>query len=248
MDLKLKDKTVLVTGSTRGIGKAIAQAFAKEGAKVIITGTIKDRAVKVAEELKNTYGVETLGLEMNIADSESVKKAFSEIEKKFKGVDILVNNAGITRDTLFIRMKEEDWIKVIEVNLNGVFRVTKHAVKYMLKKRWGRIINITSVVGFIGNIGQTNYATTKAGIVGFTKSLAKELAPRNILVNAVAPGFIETDMTAVLKEEIKENYKKQIPLGRFGKPEEVANVVLFLASPLSSYITGEVIHVNGGMF
>ena len=134
MDLKLKDKIVLVTGSTRGIGKAIAQAFAKEGAKVIITGTIKDRAVKVAEELKNTYGVETLGLEMNIADSESVKKAFSEIEKKFKGVDILVNNAGITRDTLFIRMKEEDWIKVIEVNLNGVFRVTKHAVKYMLKK------------------------------------------------------------------------------------------------------------------
>jgi 3-oxoacyl-[acyl-carrier protein] reductase len=248
MLLNFKDKTVLITGSTRGIGRAIAESFAQHNANVIISGTVEEKAQRVAQELAEKYGVKTLGVGMNIADPKSVEDAFKKIKENFEGVDILVNNAGITRDTLFLRMSLEDWQKVLEVNLTGTFLVTKQVVRYMVKKRWGRIINITSVVGFTGNVGQVNYSTTKAGLVGFTKSLAKELASRNVLVNAVAPGFIETEMTAVLSDEIKENYKKQIPLGRFGKPEEVANVVLFLASPMADYITGEVIHVNGGMY
>ena len=246
--LDFSGKTVLVTGSTRGIGRAIAEEFAKHGANVIVSGTVKERAEEVAKELAEKYGVKTLGVEMDVSNPESVENAFKEINAAFGGVDILVNNAGITRDTLFLRMKPEDWQKVLDVNLSGTFLVTKQVVRHMTKKRWGRIINISSVVGFTGNVGQVNYATTKAGLIGFTKSLAKELAPRNILVNAVAPGFIETDMTETLKDEIKESYKKQIPLGRFGKPEEVARVVLFLASPMADYITGETIHVNGGMY
>ncbi|HIC08454.1 MAG TPA: 3-oxoacyl-[acyl-carrier-protein] reductase [Aquificales bacterium] len=246
--LDFSGKTVLVTGSTRGIGRAIAEEFAKHGANVIVSGTVKERAKEVAKELAEKYGVKTLGVEMDVSNPESVENAFKEINAAFGGVDILVNNAGITRDTLFLRMKPEDWQKVLDVNLTGTFLVTKQVVRHMTKKRWGRIINISSVVGFTGNVGQVNYATTKAGLIGFTKSLAKELAPRNILVNAVAPGFIETDMTETLKDEIKESYKKQIPLGRFGKPEEVARVVLFLASPMADYITGETIHVNGGMY
>ena len=246
--LDFTGKTVLVTGSTRGIGKAIAEEFAKHGANVIVSGTVKERAQEVAKELAEKYGVNTLGVGMDVSDPRSVEEAFKEINAAFGGVDILVNNAGITRDTLFLRMKTDDWQKVLDVNLTGAFLVTKQVVRYMTKKRWGRIINISSVVGFTGNVGQVNYATTKAGLIGFTKSLAKELAPRNVLVNAVAPGFIETDMTENLKEEIKEEYKKQIPLGRFGKPEEVAKVVLFLASPMADYITGETIHVNGGMY
>jgi 3-oxoacyl-[acyl-carrier protein] reductase len=241
-------KTVLVTGSTRGIGRAIAEEFAKHKANVIVSGTVEEKAQEVAKELAEKYNVQTLGVGMDVSDPQSVEEAFKKINAAFGGVDILVNNAGITRDTLFLRMKLEDWEKVLKVNLTGTFLVTKQVVRYMTKKRWGRIINITSVVGFTGNIGQVNYSTTKSGLIGFTKSLAKELAPRNILVNAVAPGFIETDMTAQLKDEIKEEYKKQIPLGRFGKPEEVAKVVLFLASPMADYITGEVIHVNGGMY
>ncbi len=246
--LDFTGKTVLVTGSTRGIGRAIAEEFAKYGANVIVSGTVKERAQEVAKELAEKYGVNTLGVGMDVSDPRSVEDAFKEINAAFGGVDILVNNAGITRDTLFLRMKPEDWQKVLDVNLTGAFLVTKQVVRYMTKKRWGRIINISSVVGFTGNVGQVNYATTKAGLIGFTKSLAKELAPRNVLVNAVAPGFIETDMTENLKEEIKEEYRKQIPLGRFGKPEEVAKVVLFLASPMADYITGETIHVNGGMY
>ncbi len=246
--LDFSGKTVLVTGSTRGIGRAIVEEFAKHGANVIVSGTVKERAEEVAKELAEKYGVKTLGVEMDISNPESVENAFKEINAAFGGVDILVNNAGITRDTLFLRMKPEDWQKVLDVNLTGTFLVTKQVVRHMTKKRWGRIINISSVVGFTGNVGQVNYATTKAGLIGFTKSLAKELAPRNILVNAVAPGFIETDMTETLKDEIKESYKKQIPLGRFGKPKEVARVVLFLASPMADYITGETIHVNGGIY
>lgn len=246
--LDFTGKTVLVTGSTRGIGRAIAEEFAKHGANVVVSGTVKERAEEVAKELAEKYGVKTLGVGMDVSDPQSVEDAFKEINAAFGGVDILVNNAGITRDTLFLRMKPEDWQRVLDVNLTGTFLVTKQVVRYMTKKRWGRIINISSVVGFTGNVGQVNYATTKAGLIGFTKSLAKELAPRNVLVNAVAPGFIETDMTETLKDEIKESYKKQIPLGRFGKPEEVARVVLFLASPMADYITGETIHVNGGMY
>ena len=244
--MEFKGKVALITGSTRGIGKAIAVGFAQEGATVIITGRKKETAELVAENIKNEFGVDAYGFQLDL--SSDIKPVWKEIEKTIGKVDILVNNAAITRDTLFIRMKEEDWNTVIETNLTGTFRITQLAVKGMIKKRWGRIINITSIVGFTGNIGQVNYSTTKAGLVGFTKSLAKELASRNITVNAVAPGFIETDMTNVLPADIKENYLKQIPLGRFGKPEDVANVVLFLASEKASYITGETIHVNGGMY
>jgi 3-oxoacyl-[acyl-carrier protein] reductase len=246
--LNFEGKTVLVTGSTRGIGRAIAEEFAKHGANVVVSGTVEEKAQEVANLLAQNYGVKTLGVGMDVSNPQSVEEAFKKIHSTFEGIDILVNNAGITRDTLFLRMKLEDWQKVLDVNLTGTFLVTKQVVRHMTKKRWGRIINITSVVGFTGNVGQVNYSTTKAGLVGFTKSLAKELAPRNILVNAVAPGFIETDMTETLKEEIKEEYKKRIPLGRFGTPQEVARVVLFLASPMADYVTGEVIHVNGGMY
>jgi len=248
MLLDFSNKTVLITGSTRGIGRAVAEEFAKHKANVIITGRVEDKAKEVASQIAEKYKVKTLGVGLDISNPANVEEAFKRINEHFGGVDILVNNAGITKDTLFLRMKLEDWEEVLKVNLTGTFLVTKQVIRYMTKKRWGRIINITSIVGFTGNVGQVNYSTTKAGLIGFTKSLAKELAPRNVLVNAVAPGFIETDMTDSLKEEIKEQYKKQIPLGRFGKPEEVAKVVLFLASPMADYITGEVIHVNGGMY
>ncbi len=244
--MEFKGKVALITGSTRGIGKAIAVAFAQKGATVIITGRKKETAELVAENIKNEFGVEAYGFELDLTGD--IKSVWKEIEKTVGKVDILVNNAGITRDTLFIRMKEEDWNSVIETNLTGTFKITQLAVKGMIKKKWGRVINITSIVGFTGNIGQVNYSTTKAGLIGFTKSLAKELASRNITVNAVAPGFIETDMTGSLPEDIKDSYLKQIPLGRFGKPEDVANVVIFLASDKASYITGETIHVNGGMY
>ncbi len=244
--MNFNGKTVLVTGSTRGIGKAIAVEFAKRGANVVITGRNKGTAEIVAENIKNEFGVEAYGCKLNFA--EDVPQQWKEIEKVAGSVDILVNNAGLTRDTLFIRMKDEDWEEVINANLTGTFKITKLVVKGMMKKKWGRIINISSVVGFTGNAGQVNYATTKAGLIGFTKSLAKELASRNITVNAVAPGFIETDMTEKIPAEIKEKYLEQIPLGKFGKPEDVAHAVIFLASDLASYITGETIHVNGGMY
>lgn len=244
--MEFKGKVALITGSTRGIGKAIAVAFAEGGATVIITGRKKETAELVAENIKNEFGVEAYGFELDLTGD--IKSVWKEIEETVGKVDILVNNAGITKDTLFIRMKEEDWNSVIETNLTGTFKITQLAVKGMIKKKWGRVINITSIVGFTGNIGQVNYSTTKAGLIGFTKSLAKELASRNITVNAVAPGFIETDMTGSLPEDIKDSYLKQIPLGKFGKPEDVANVVTFLASDKASYITGETIHVNGGMY
>ncbi|NPA52875.1 MAG: 3-oxoacyl-[acyl-carrier-protein] reductase [Aquificae bacterium] len=244
--MDFKGKTVLVTGSTRGIGKAIASAFAEKGADVIITGRDKGTTQIVADNIKNEYGVNAYGFTLDL--SSDVETAWQEIKKHVDFVDILVNNAGITKDTLFIRMKDEDWEQVINVNLNGTFKITKLVVKDMIKRKTGKIINISSIIGFIGNVGQTNYATTKAGLIGFTKSLAKELAPRNITVNAVAPGFIETDMTENLPAELKEKYLDQIPLKRFGKPRDVADAVLFLASDMASYITGETIHVNGGMY
>ncbi len=244
--MDFKNKTVLVTGSTRGIGKAIAVEFARRGADVVITGRNKGTAEIVAENIKNEFNVNAYGCELDF--SKDVPQQWKEIEKVAGNIDILVNNAGLTRDTLFIRMKDEDWEEVINANLTGTFKITKLVVKGMMKKKWGRIINISSVVGFTGNAGQVNYATTKAGLIGFTKSLAKELASRNITVNAVAPGFIETDMTDKLPAEIKEKYLEQIPVGKFGKPEDVAYAVLFLASEMAGYITGETIHVNGGMF
>ncbi|RMD47128.1 MAG: 3-oxoacyl-[acyl-carrier-protein] reductase [Aquificota bacterium] len=244
--MDFRGKKAIITGSTRGIGKAIAVEFAKKGATVVITGRNKSNAEIVANNISAEFGVDAYGVELDF--SKDITESWKEIEKYIDIPDILVNNAGLTRDTLFIRMKEEDWNEVINTNLTGTFKITQLAVKKMIKKRYGKIINISSIIGFIGNVGQVNYATTKAGLIGFTKSLAKELAPRNITVNAVAPGFIETDMTQQLPEDIKEKYMEQIPLGRFGKPEDVANTVLFLASDYASYITGETIHVNGGMY
>jgi len=246
--IHLSGKTALVTGSTRGIGKATALRLAEAGATVIVTGRNEDRAREVAKDIKTRTGSDTFAVELDLGDRESIERAMERITEAVGTVDILVNNAGVNRDALFLRMKYEDWDEIIRINLTGTFLVTQLAVKGMLKKRWGRIINISSVVAFIGNFGQANYSTAKAGLVGFTKTLAKELATRNITVNAVAPGFIETDMTENLPEEIKNGFLSQIPMDRFGKPEDVANVVLFLASDLSGYITGEVIHVNGGLF
>ena len=239
---ELKGKVVLVTGGTRGIGRAIAERFKDVGAVVYITGTNEERTKAVAEEI----GVN--GVKMNVTDREEVKRVVSEILEKEGQIDILINNAGITKDTLFIRMKDEDWDSVIDTNLNGVYNVTRAVVPAMVKKRFGNIINISSVVGFTGNIGQVNYSATKSALVGFTKSLAKELGGRGIRVNCIAPGYITTDMTEKIPAKIKEELLKSIPLKREGKPREIADVCLFLASSMASYITGTVIHVNGGLF
>lgn len=246
--INLSGKIALVTGSTRGIGRSVAHRLAQAGATVVVTGRSEDRAREVAKEIATATGVQAFSVGMDLGEKESIRDAFERITEELGGVDILVNNAGMTRDTLFLRMKYEDWEEVIRVNLTGTFLLTQLAVKGMLKKRWGRVINMSSVVAFMGNVGQANYSSAKAGLIGFTKTLAKELASRNITVNAVAPGFIETDMTSVLPDDLKKRYLEQIPMGRFGQPEDVANVVLFLASDLAGYITGEVIHVNGGLF
>ncbi len=240
-------KVALITGSSRGIGKQIAIKFAKEGYNIVLNYVNKSEEVdKTIEEIKS-LGVEVLEAQGDVSNFEESEKIVELAIEKFGQIDVLVNNAGITRDTLIMRMKPEDFSKVINVNLVGTFNITKNVVPYMMKKRQGRIINISSVVGISGNAGQCNYAASKAGIIGFTKSLAKELASRNILVNAVAPGFIETSMTDVLQESVKESIKKQIPLNRIGMPEDVANVVYFLASEESSYVTGQVLQVDGGM-
>lgn len=248
LSIDLSGKKALITGSTRGIGKAIAEYLASAGASVVITGRDRSRAQETAKELSDRYSVLTFGTSINLEDPYSIRTCCEEVESQVGDIDILVNNAGITKDKLFLRMSLEDWEEVLKVNLTGTFLITSFFVKGMVKKRWGRIINVSSVVGFTGNAGQVNYSTTKAGLVGFTKSLAKELASRNITVNAVAPGFIETDMTSLLPEDLKQEYLRKIPLGKFGKPEDVAGAVLFLCSPLADYITGEVIHVNGGMY
>lgn len=248
LPIDLSNRRAIVTGSTRGIGRSIAEFLAKAGAQVVITGRDKKRAEEVAKEIEDSYGVKTLGLDLNMEDVQSIREFYQSVEEAWGGVDILINNAGITRDKLFLRMSLEDWEEVLKVNLTGTFLLTSLAVKGMVKSRWGRIVNLSSVVGFIGNVGQVNYSSTKSALIGFTKSLAKELASRNITVNAVAPGFIETDMTAGLSEDIKQSYLKNIPLGRFGKPEDVAGLVVFLCSDYASYITGQALHVNGGMY
>ncbi len=240
-------KVALITGSSRGIGKQIAIKFAKKGYNIVLNYVNRNPEVeKTVEEIKQ-FGVDVLEAQGDVSVYEDSEKIVNSAIEKFGQIDVLVNNAGITRDTLIMRMKPEDFTKVINVNLVGTFNITKNVVPYMMKKREGRIINISSVVGISGNAGQCNYAASKAGIIGFTKSLAKELASRNILVNAVAPGFIETDMTDVLQDSVKENIKKQIPVNRMGKAEDVANVVGFLASEASSYITGQIINIDGGM-
>ncbi len=239
---ELRGKVVLVTGGTRGIGRAIAERFKDVGAVVYITGTNEERTKAVAEEI----GVN--GVKMDVTNREEVKRVVSEILEKEGQIDILINNAGITKDTLFMRMKDEDWDSVIDTNLNGVYNVTRAVVPAMVKKRSGNIINISSVVGFTGNVGQVNYSATKSAFVGFTKSLAKELGGRGIRVNCIAPGYITTDMTEKIPAKIKEELLKSIPLKREGEPREIADVCLFLASNMASYITGTVIHVNGGLF
>ncbi len=241
------NKVALITGSSRGIGKQIAIKLAKNGYNIVVNYVNKNEEVeKTIEELKQ-FGVEILEAQGDISNYEQSEKIVNSTIEKFGQIDVLVNNAGITKDMLIMRMKKEDFTKVIDVNLVGTFNITKNVIPHMMKKRTGRIINISSVVGISGNAGQCNYAASKAGIIGFTKSLAKELASRNILVNAVAPGFIETNMTDVLQENVKEEIKKQIPLKRIGKAEDVANAVYFLTSEESSYITGQVLQVDGGM-
>ncbi|WP_457754920.1 3-oxoacyl-[acyl-carrier-protein] reductase [Thermovibrio ammonificans] len=239
---ELKGAVVLVTGGTRGIGRAIAERFVEVGAKVYITGTNQERAEAVAREIG------ALGVKMDVSNREEVKEVIFDILEKEGQIDVLVNNAGITRDSLFIRMKDEDWDAVINTNLTGVYNVTRAVVPSMVKKRKGVIINISSVVGFTGNVGQVNYSATKSALIGFTKSLAKELGGRGIRVNAVAPGYITTDMTKAIPEKIKAELLKSIPLRREGEPREVADACLFLASDMASYITGTTLHVNGGLF
>ena len=241
------DKCALITGATRGIGKQIAITLAKQGYNIALNYR------KENEELENTkkeieeIGVQVIAVKGDVANFEDCENFVKQVIERFGQIDVLVNNAGITKDMLLMRMKKEDFEKVIDTNLVGTFNVTKNVVPYMMKARSGRIINISSVVGISGNAGQTNYSASKAGIIGFTKSLAKEIASRNILVNAVAPGFIETNMTDVLKDDVKQEIAKNIPLKRMGTTQDVANVVKFLASDDSSYITGQVINVDGGM-
>lgn len=243
----MEEKVVLVTGGSRGIGKEVALKFAKEGYNVV-TNYVSDKTDK--EKLQKEFeenGVKALVLKADVTKKEDVENLVSKAIAEFGKIDVLVNNAGITRDNLLIRMPEEDFDKVLETNLKGTFLVTKAVTKYMMKKRYGSIINLSSVVGVAGNAGQSNYSASKAGIIGFTKSIAKELASRNIRANAVAPGFIETDMTEVLPEAVKENIHNQIPLKRMGTAKEVAELIYFLGSENSSYITGQVINIDGGM-
>ncbi len=245
--MKLKDNVALVTGSAQGIGKTIALALASQGAHVVISDVSIEKAEETAKECAD-LGVKAKALRFDVSSAEEVASAIGEIISEFGQLDILVNNAGITRDGLLMRMKEDDWDAVIRINLKGTFLCTKEAVKVMSKKRYGRIVSIASIVGFTGNAGQANYAASKAGIVGLTKTVAKEYAARKITVNAVAPGFIKTAMTDVLPEKVKEELLRSIPLGRLGTVDDVTNAVLFLVSPEAAYITGQTIHVNGGMY
>jgi 3-oxoacyl-[acyl-carrier protein] reductase len=240
-------KVALITGASRGIGKEIAKKFAKNNYNLVINYTSDKTDLEGLKKEFEQCGIETIFIKADVSDFKQCEDMVKQAIDKFGKVDVLVNNAGITRDNLLMRMKEEDFDSVINVNLKGTFNMTKNVVQHMMKKRCGKIVNISSVVGVAGNAGQANYSASKAGIIGFTKSLAKELASRNIYVNAVAPGFIQTDMTSVLNDTVKENINSQIPLKRMGTAEEVAKVVYFLASDESSYITGQVINVDGGM-
>ena len=240
-------KLALVTGASRGIGKAIAIELASTGLQVIGTATSSEGAIRISSYLSGMK-IPGMGMKVDVADDSSVESLFLDINKEFGSPTVLINNAGITRDNLLMRMKLDEWHGVVDTNLNSMFRVTKLCLKGMTKARWGRIINISSVVGASGNPGQTNYAASKAGIEGFTRSLAKEIGSRGVTVNSVAPGFIDTDMTSSLAETQVDSLLAQIPLRRLGTPEEIASVVRFLVSEKANYITGETIHVNGGMF
>lgn len=243
----LKDKVAIITGSSRGIGKAIAFELAKNGAHIVVTDVNYEEAQKTAKEIME-LGSKSIAVKANVADTEDVENMVEAALKEFGKIDILVNNAGITRDTLLMRMKEEDWDAVLNVNLKGTFNCIKAVSRPMMKQRSGKIINISSVVGQMGNAGQTNYSSSKAGMLGLTKSAARELAARNITVNAIAPGYIETEMTHVLPAEVKQKFMENIPLQKMGTPLDIANSVLFLASTAADYITGQTINVNGGLY
>ncbi|MCI2802429.1 3-oxoacyl-[acyl-carrier-protein] reductase [Staphylococcus pettenkoferi] len=241
-------KNVLVTGASRGIGRSIALQFAEEGYNVAVNyAGNKDKAEAVVEEIKGK-GVESFAIQANVANGDEVKAMIKEVVSTFGSIDVLVNNAGITRDNLLMRMKEQEWDDVIDTNLKGVFNCIQKVTPQMLRQKSGSIINLSSVVGSVGNPGQANYVATKAGVLGLTKSTARELASRNITVNAVAPGFIVSDMTDALSDDLKEQMLDQIPLKRFGKDQDIADTVTFLASDKAKYITGQTIHVNGGMY
>ncbi|MEK3887009.1 3-oxoacyl-[acyl-carrier-protein] reductase [Bacillus sp. FSL K6-3431] len=246
--MRVEGKSALVTGASRGIGREIAIALAKEGANVLVNYSGSEAKAKEVVDEIIALGRKAIAYQCNVANSEDVKGMVKETINQFGSLDILVNNAGITRDNLLMRMKEDEWDDVINTNLKGVFLCTKAVSRQMMKQRSGRIINIASIVGVIGNPGQANYVAAKAGVIGLTKTAAKELATRGITVNAVAPGFITTDMTDKLDEEVKTAMLKQIPLGKFGDPQDIAKVVSFLASEDGNYLTGQTIHVDGGMF
>lgn len=243
----LEGKVTLVTGASRGIGEAIAAQLGAAGAIVVGTATSESGAEKITERLQQ-QGVKGTGMVLNVTSAESITNLLGAIKEQFGLPEILINNAGITKDNLLMRMKDEEWLDVIDTNLNSVYRLSKAVLKGMMKARWGRIINISSVVGAMGNPGQSNYAASKAGVAGFARSLAAEVGSRGITVNTVAPGFIDTDMTRALPDEQRAQLLGKIPLGRLGRPEEIASVVTFLASDAGGYVSGETIHVNGGMY
>lgn len=246
--MKLKDQVAIITGSAQGIGRAVAEAFASEGAAIVVSDINAELCQKTADEIKQKYGVETLAVAANVSSLTDCDKLMQASLDKFSKINILINNAGITRDNLVMRMSEQEWDSVIGVNLKGVFNCIKAASRVMLKQRTGRIVNIASVVGQMGNAGQANYSASKGGVIALTKTCAREFSSRNILVNAIAPGFIRTAMTDALPEEAKKRLAEQIPLQRLGEANDVAKAALFLCSEDSSYITGQVIAVNGGMY
>ena len=245
--MDFKGKNVLVTGASRGIGKHIAEAFALLGANVVLNASRDSDYFKVVLDDFNKAGYSSTGYVCDVSDSEAVKGMFGYAAEKFGKVDILINNAGITRDMLLMKMTEDEWDSVLDINLKGAFNCSKAAIRPMMKNRWGRIINISSIIGLIGNPGQANYAASKAGMIGFSKSVAKEVGKKGITCNVVAPGFIESDMTAALSDDLKAKYLEGIPVNRFGQAADVAKAVLFLAGDDSSFITGQVINVDGGM-
>jgi len=243
----LKDKIAIITGSARGIGRAIAEEYASNGAKVVISDIMQDKAEETANEIREKYHVDTLAVKADVSKYEDVEILVNQTIEKFGKIDIIVNNAGITRDNLIMRMSEQEWNLVIDINLKGVFNCTKAVSRPMMKQRYGKIINITSVVGEMGNPGQINYSASKAGVIGMTKTTAKELGSRGIRVNAIAPGFIVSEMTDKMTDQAKESLIKLIPLSELGKPSDVAKAAVFLASDMADYITGQVINVCGGM-